>query len=62
MNLPLYTIWFDTADGHFDRVYAYTTEKASNIVWELHKQKYTGIEVWLTNSMTDVTEDFKRLM
>lgn len=62
MNLPLYTIWYDTFEGKLSRIYADTTEYANKVVWELHKQKYSGIEVWLTNSMTDVTKDFKRLM
>lgn len=62
MNLPLYTIWYDTFEGNLNHVYAHTTAAANNIVWELHKQHCTGIEVWLTNSMTDVTKDFKRLI
>ena len=62
MNLPLYTVWYDDFNGKLNHVYAYTTATANNIVWELHKKRYTGIEVWLTHSMIDVTKDFKRLM
>ena len=62
MNLPLYTVWFITFEGNLDHVYADTTAAANKIVWELHKQHYTNIEVWSTHSMTDVTKDFKRLM
>ena len=62
MNLPLYTIWYDSFEGQLKHIYAYTTATARNVVWELHKEKYTNIEVWLTHSMTDVTKDFKGLM
>ena len=62
MNLPLYTIWYDSFEGQLKHIYAYTTATAHNVVWELHKEKYTNIEVWLTHSMTDVTKDFKGLM
>ena len=62
MNLPLYTVWFINFEGNLDHVYAHTTAAANKVVWELHKQHYTGIEVWSTHSMTDVTKDFKRLM
>ena len=60
--LPLYTIWFDNFEGKLDCIYAHTTSTTRNIVWELHKGGYKNIEVWLTNSMTNVTKDFRDLI